>query len=211
MNSLDKLNNTINDFQVQVKEIETVVDKQKKLNNLVDKVDLIVNDVKEIEKKADSLLNASEVVKKIGDTKDELKDEVICQFKEMKNTLKIDVNNTINNVKKEMEAEIKREISDNNDNLKKSMEESFDNLKSELIYKNEVIQKSIENISNETNIKINNLENEMKNNIEERMDKLSKENKVLSGIAIILLLINLALIFISNGRWFVHTLWISNN
>lgn len=196
MNSLDKLNNTINDFQVQVKEIETVVDKQKKLNNLVDKVDLIVNDVKEIEKKADSLLNASEVVKKIGDTKDELKDEVICQFNEMKNTFKIDVNNTINNVKKEMEAEIKREISDNNDNLKKSMEESFNNLKSELIYKNEVIQKSIENISNETNIKINNLENEMKNNIEERMDKLSKENKVLSGIAIILLLINLALICI---------------
>lgn len=196
MNSLDKLNNTINDFQVQVKEIETVVDKQKKLNNLVDKVDLIVNDVKEIEKKADSLLNASEVVKKIGDTKDELKTEVMCQFKEMKNTLKIDVNDTINNVKKEMEAEIKREISDNNDNLKKNMEKSFDNLKSELIYKNEVIQKSIENISNETNIKINNLENEMKNNIEERMDKLSKENKALSGIAIILLLINLALIFI---------------
>lgn len=196
MNSLDKLNNTINDFQVQVKEIETVVDKQKKLNNLVDKVDLIVNDVKEIEKKADSLLNASEVVKKIGDTKDELKTEVMCQFKEMKNTLKIDVNDTINNVKKEMEAEIKREISDNNDNLKKNMEKSFANLKSELIYKNEVIQKSIENISNETNIKINNLENEMKNNIEERIDKLSKENKVLSGIAIILLLINLALIFI---------------
>lgn len=196
MNSLDKLNNTINDFQVQVKEIETVVDKQKKLNNLVDKVDLIVNDVKEIEKKADSLLNASEVVKKIGDTKDELKTEVMCQFKEMKNTLKIDVNDTINNVKKEMEAEIKREISDNNDNLKKNMEKSFDNLKSELIYKNEVIQKSIENISNETNIKINNLENEMKNNIEERVNKLSKENKALSGIAIILLLINLALIFI---------------
>ena len=196
MNSLDKLNNTINDFQVQVKEIETVVDKQKKLNNLVDKVDLIVNDVKEIEKKADSLLNASEVVKKIGDTKDELKTEVTCQFKEMKNTLKIDVNNTINNVKKEMEAEIKREISDNNDNLKKNMEKSFDNLKSELIYKNEVIQKSLESINNETNIKINNLENEMNNNIEERIDKLSKENKVLSGIAIILLLINLALIFI---------------
>lgn len=196
MNSLDKLNNTINDFQVQVKEIETVVDKQKKLNNLVDKVDLIVNDVKEIEKKADSLLNASEVVKKIGDTKDELKTEVTCQFKEMKNTLKIDVNDTINNVKKEMEAEIKREISDNNDNLKKNMEKSFDDLKSELIYKNEVIQKSIENINNETNIKINNLENEMKNNIEERVNKLSKENKALSGIAIILLLINLALIFI---------------
>lgn len=196
MNSLDKLNNTINDFQVQVKEIETVVDKQKKLNNLVDKVDLIVNDVKEIEKKADSLLNASEVVKKIGDTKDELKTEVMCQFKEMKNTLKIDVNDTINNVKKEMEAEIKREISDNNDNLKKNMEKSFANLKSELIYKNEVTQKSIENISNETNIKINNLENEMKNNIEERVNKLSKENKALSGIAIILLLINLALIFI---------------
>ena len=196
MNSLDKLNNTINDFQVQVKEIETVVDKQKKLNNLVDKVDLIVNDVKEIEKKADSLLNASEVVKKIGDTKDELKTEVMCQFKEMKNTLKIDVNDTINNVKKEMEAEIKREISDNNDNLKKNMEKSFDNLKSELIYKNEVTQKSLESINNETNIKINNLENEMKNNIEERIDKLSKENKVLSGIAIILLLINLALIFI---------------
>ena len=196
MNSLDKLNNTINDFQVQVKEIETVVDKQKKLNNLVDKVDLIVNDVKEIEKKADSLLNASEVVKKIGDTKDELKTEVTCQFKEMKNTLKIDVNDTINNVKKEMEAEIKREISDNNDNLKKNMEKSFDNLKSELIYKNEVIQKSLESINNETNIKINNLENEMNNNIEERIDKLSKENKVLSGIAIILLLINLALIFI---------------
>ena len=196
MNSLDKLNNTINDFQVQVKEIETVVDKQKKLNNLVDKVDLIVNDVKEIEKKADSLLNASEVVKKIGDTKDELKTEVTCQFKEMKNTLKIDVNNTINNVKKEMEAEIKREISDNNDNLKKNMEKSFANLKSELIYKNEVTQKSLESINNETNIKINNLENEMKNNIEERVNKLSKENKVLSGIAIILLLINLALIFI---------------
>lgn len=196
MNSLDKLNNTINDFQVQVKEIETVVDKQKKLNNLVDKVDLIVNDVKEIEKKADSLLNASEVVKKIGDTKDELKTEVMCQFKEMKNTLKIDVNNTINNVKKEMEAEIKREISDNNDNLKKNMEKSFANLKSELIYKNEVTQKSLESINNETNIKINNLENEMNNNIEERIDKLSKENKVLSGIAIILLLINLALIFI---------------
>lgn len=196
MNSLDKLNNTINDFQVQVKEIETVVDKQKKLNNLVDKVDLIVNDVKEIEKKADSLLNASEVVKKIGDTKDELKTEVMCQFKEMKNTLKIDVNDTINNVKKEMEAEIKREISDNNDNLKKNMEKSFANLKSELIYKNEVTQKSLESINNETNIKINNLENEMKNNIEERIDKLSKENKVLSGIAIILLLINLALIFI---------------
>lgn len=196
MNSLDKLNNTINDFQVQVKEIETVVDKQKKLNNLVDKVDLIVNDVKEIEKKADSLLNASEVVKKIGDTKDELKTEVTCQFKEMKNTLKIDVNDTINNVKKEMEAEIKREISDNNDNLKKNMEKSFANLKSELIYKNEVTQKSLESINNETNIKINNLENEMKNNIEERIDKLSKENKVLSGIAIILLLINLALIFI---------------
>ena len=196
MNSLDKLNNTINDFQVQVKEIETVVDKQKKLNNLVDKVDLIVNDVKEIEKKADSLLNASEVVKKIGDTKDELKTEVTCQFKEMKNTLKIDVNDTINNVKKEMEAEIKREVSDNNDNLKKNMEKSFDNLKSELIYKNEVIQKSLESINNETNIKINNLENEMNNNIEERIDKLSKENKVLSGIAIILLLINLALIFI---------------
>lgn len=135
-------------------------------------------------------------MKKIGDTKDELKTEVMCQFKEMKNTLKIDVNNTINNVKKEMEAEIKREISDNNDNLKKNMEKSFDNLKSELIYKNEVIQKSIENISNETNIKINNLENEMKNNIEERVNKLSKENKALSGIAIILLLINLALIFI---------------
>ena len=196
MNSLDKLNNTINDFQVQVKEIETVVDKQKKLNNLVDKVDLIVNDVKEIEKKADSLLNASEVVKKIGDTKDELKTEVMCQVKEMKNTLKIDVNDTINNVKKEMEAEIKREISDNNDNLKKNMEKSFANLKSELIYKNEVTQKSLESINNETNIKINNLENEMKNNIEERIDKLSKENKVLSGIAIILLLINLALIFI---------------
>jgi len=196
MNSLDKLNNTINDFQVQVKEIETVVDKQKKLNNLVDKVDLIVNDVKEIEKKADSLLNASEVVKKIGDTKDELKTEVTCQFKEMKNTLKIDVNDTINNVKKEMEAEIKREISDNNDNLKKNMEKSFANLKSELIYKNEVTQKSLESINNETNIKINNLENEMNNNIEERIDKLSKENKVLSGIAIILLLINLALIFI---------------
>jgi len=196
MNSLDKLNNTINDFQVQVKEIETVVDKQKKLNNLVDKVDLIVNDVKEIEKKADSLLNASEVVKKIGDTKDELKTEVTCQFKEMKNTLKIDVNNTINNLKKEMEAEIKREISDNNDNLKKNMEKSFANLKSELIYKNEVTQKSLESINNETNIKINNLENEMNNNIEERIDKLSKENKVLSGIAIILLLINLALIFI---------------
>ena len=196
MNSLDKLNNTINDFQVQVKEIETVVDKQKKLNNLVDKVDLIVNDVKEIEKKADSLLNASEVVKKIGDTKDELKTEVTCQFKEMKNTLKIDVNDTINNVKKEMEAEIKREISDNNDNLKKNMEKSFANLKSELIYKNEVTQKSLESINNETNIKINNLENEMKNNIEERIDKLSKESKVLSGIAIILLLINLALIFI---------------
>ncbi|MCI7443145.1 MAG: hypothetical protein MSA89_08700 [Clostridium sp.] len=196
MNSLDKLNNTINDFQVQVKEIETVVDKQKKLNNLVDKVDLIVNDVKEIEKKADSLLNASEVVKKIGDTKDELKTEVTCQFKEMKNTLKIDVNDTINNVKKEMEAEIKREISDNNDNLKKNMEKSFTNLKSELIYKNEVTQKSLESINNETNIKINNLENEMNNNIEERIDKLSKENKVLSGIAIILLLINLALIFI---------------
>lgn len=196
MNSLDKLNNTINDFQVQVKEIETVVDKQKKLNNLVDKVDLIVNDVKEIEKKADSLLNASEVVKKIGDTKDELKTEVMCQFKEMKNTLKIDVNDTINNVKKEMEAEIKREISDNNDNLKKNMEKSFANLKSELIYKNEVTQKSLESINNETNIKINNLENEMNNNIEERIDKLSKENKVLSGIAIILLLINLALIFI---------------
>lgn len=196
MNSLDKLNNTINDFQVQVKEIETVVDKQKKLNNLVDKVDLIVNDVKEIEKKADSLLNASEVVKKIGDTKDELKTEVMCQFKEMKNTLKIDVNNTINNVKKEMEAEIKREISDNNDNLKKNMEKSFANLKSELIYKNEVTQKSLESINNETNIKINNLENEMNNNIEERVNRLSKENKVLSGIAIILLLINLALIFI---------------
>lgn len=196
MNSLDKLNNTINDFQVQVKEIETVVDKQKKLNNLVDKVDLIVNDVKEIEKKADSLLNASEVVKKIGDTKDELKNEVTCQFKEMKNTLKIDVNDTINNVKKEMEAEIKREISDNNDNLKKNMEKSFANLKSELIYKNEVTQKSLESINNETNIKINNLENEMKNNIEERVNKLSKENKALSGIAIILLLINLALIFI---------------
>ncbi len=196
MNSLDKLNNTINDFQVQVKEIETVVDKQKKLNNLVDKVDLIVNDVKEIEKKADSLLNASEVVKKIGDTKDELKTEVMCQFKEMKNTLKIDVNDTINNVKKEMEAEIKREISDNNDNLKKNMEKSFANLKSELIYKNEVTQKSLESINNETNIKINNLENEMKNNIEERVNKLSKENKALSGIAIILLLINLALIFI---------------
>lgn len=196
MNSLDKLNNTINDFQVQVKEIETVVDKQKKLNNLVDKVDLIVNDVKEIEKKADSLLNASEVVKKIGDTKDELKTEVTCQFKEMKNTLKIDVNDTINNVKKEMEAEIKREISDNNDNLKKNMEKSFANLKSELIYKNEVTQKSLESINNETNIKINNLENEMKNNIEERVNKLSKENKALSGIAIILLLINLALIFI---------------
>lgn len=196
MNSLDKLNNTINDFQVQVKEIETVVDKQKKLNNLVDKVDLIVNDVKEIEKKADSLLNASEVVKKIGDTKDELKTEVTCQFKEMKNTFKIDVNDTINNVKKEMEAEIKREISDNNDNLKKNMEKSFANLKSELIYKNEVTQKSLESINNETNIKINNLENEMNNNIEERIDKLSKENKVLSGIAIILLLINLALIFI---------------
>ena len=169
MNSLDKLNNTINDFQVQVKEIETVVDKQKKLNNLVDKVDLIVNDVKEIEKKADSLLNASEVVKKIGDTKDELKTEVTCQFKEMKNTLKIDVNDTINNVKKEMEAEIKREISDNNDNLKKNMEKSFANLKSELIYKNEVTQKSLESINNETNIKINNLENEMNNNIEERI------------------------------------------
>ena len=50
----------------------------------------------------------------------------------------------------------------------------------------------LSSILNDTNEK----ENEMNNNIEERIDKLSKENKVLSGIAIILLLINLALIFI---------------